>query len=200
MIVKIGTRRSDLAIWQAEFVRDELIRHYPDIEVELVGVTTEGDRTLDVPLSEKGGKGLFLKELEKKLLDHSVDIAVHSMKDVTITDPVGLHIPVICERANPFDAFVSTHYENLESLPENARVGTCSLRRQSILRHRFPNLEVGNLRGNVNRRLQLLDNGEFDAIILAAAGLHRLDMADRIRQVIASEVMLPYAVHDYPRG
>ena len=191
MIVKIGTRRSDLAIWQAEFVRDELIRHYPDIEVELVGVTTEGDRTLDVPLSEKGGKGLFLKELEKKLLDHSVDIAVHSMKDVTITDPVGLHIPVICERANPFDAFVSTHYENLESLPENARVGTCSLRRQSILRHRFPDLEVGNLRGNVNRRLQRLDNGDFDAIILAAAGLHRLDMADRIRQVIASEVMLP---------
>ncbi len=191
MIVKIGTRRSDLAIWQAEFVRDELIRHYPDIEVELVGVTTEGDRTLDVPLSEKGGKGLFLKEIEKELLDNKVDIAVHSMKDVTITDPVGLHIPVICERANPFDAFVSTHYENLESLPENARVGTCSLRRQSILRHRFPDLEVGNLRGNVNRRLQRLDNGDFDAIILAAAGLHRLDMADRIRQVIASEVMLP---------
>ncbi|MDB4825948.1 hydroxymethylbilane synthase [Gammaproteobacteria bacterium] len=191
MIVKIGTRRSDLAIWQAEFVRDELIRHHPDIEVELVGVTTEGDRTLDVPLSEKGGKGLFLKELEKKLLDRSVDIAVHSMKDVTITDPAGLHIPVICERASPFDAFVSTHYENLESLPKNARVGTCSLRRQSILRHRFPNLEVENLRGNVNRRLQRLDNGDFDAIILAAAGLHRLDMAERIRQVIAPEIMLP---------
>ena len=191
MIVKIGTRRSDLAIWQAEFVRDELIRHHPDIEIELVGVTTEGDRTLDVPLSEKGGKGLFLKEIEKELLNHNVDIAVHSMKDVTITDPVGLHIPVICERASPFDAFVSTHYENLESLPKNARVGTCSLRRQSILRHRFPDLEVENLRGNVNRRLQRLDNGDFDAIILAAAGLHRLDMADRIRQVIAPEVMLP---------
>ena len=191
MIVKIGTRRSDLAIWQAEFVRDELIRHHPDIEVELVGVTTEGDRTLDVPLSEKGGKGLFLKEIEKELLDNKVDIAVHSMKDVTITDPVGLHIPVICERASPFDAFVSTHYENLVSLPKNARVGTCSLRRQSILRHRFPDLEVENLRGNVNRRLQRLDNGDFDAIILAAAGLHRLDMADRIRQVIAPEVMLP---------
>ncbi|MBT7965398.1 MAG: hydroxymethylbilane synthase, partial [Proteobacteria bacterium] len=125
MIVKIGTRRSDLAIWQAEFVRGELIRHHPDIEVELVGVTTEGDRTLDVPLSEKGGKGLFLKEIEKELLDNKVDIAVHSMKDVTITDPAGLHIPVICERASPFDAFVSTHYENLESLPKNARVGTC---------------------------------------------------------------------------
>ena len=191
MIVKIGTRRSDLAMWQAEFVRDELIRHHPDIEVELVGVTTEGDRTLDVPLSEKGGKGLFLKEIEKELLNHNVDIAVHSMKDVTITDPVGLHIPVICERASPFDALVSTQYENLESLPKNARVGTCSLRRQSILRHRFPDLEVENLRGNVNRRLQRLDNGDFDAIILAAAGLHRLDMADRIRQVIAPEVMLP---------
>ena len=191
MIVKIGTRRSDLAIWQAEFVRGELIRHHPDIEVELVGVTTEGDRTLDVPLSEKGGKGLFLKEIEKELLDNKVDIAVHSMKDVTITDPVGLHIPVICERASPFDALVSTQYENLESLPKNARVGTCSLRRQSILRHRFPDLEVENLRGNVNRRLQRLDNGDFDAIILAAAGLHRLDMADRIRQVIAPEVMLP---------
>ncbi|MDC1073055.1 hydroxymethylbilane synthase [Gammaproteobacteria bacterium] len=190
-LIKIGTRQSDLAMWQARFVKNSLIKHHRHLDVELVGITTEGDRTLDVPLSEKGGKGLFLKELEKALLDRSVDIAVHSMKDVTIHDPDGLHIPVICERASPFDVFVSTHYENLESLPKNARVGTCSLRRQSILRHRFPDLEVENLRGNVNRRLQRLDNGDFDAIILAAAGLHRLDMADRIRQVIAPEVMLP---------
>ena len=189
--LKIGTRRSDLAMWQALFVRDALLRAYPDLEVELVGITTEGDRTLDVPLAAKGGKGLFLKELEQALLERRIDVAVHSMKDVTVIEPAGLHIPVICERENPCDALVSAHFSQLEDLPAGAVVGTCSLRRQAILRHRFPDLQVENLRGTVNRRLARLDAGDFDAIILAAAGLMRLEMPERIREVIAPEVMLP---------
>jgi len=178
-------------MWQAVFVRDALMREHPDLNVELVGITTEGDRTLDVPLASKGGKGLFLKELEQALLEHRIDLAVHSMKDVTVTEPEGLHIPVICERENPCDALVSPRYADLQNLPAGAVVGTCSLRRQAVLRHRFPDLEVENLRGNVNRRLARLDAGDFDAIILAAAGLVRLQMQERIRQVIAPEVMLP---------
>ncbi|MDP6531219.1 MAG: hydroxymethylbilane synthase [Arenicellales bacterium] len=190
-ILRIGTRRSDLAMWQAVFVRDALMRAHPDLNIELVGITTEGDRTLDVPLASKGGKGLFLKELEQALLEHRIDLAVHSMKDVTVTEPEGLHIPVICERENPCDALVSSRYADLQDLPVGAVVGTCSLRRQAVLRHRFPELEVENLRGNVNRRLARLDAGDFDAIILATAGLVRLQMQERIRQIIAPEVMLP---------
>jgi hydroxymethylbilane synthase len=178
-------------MWQAVFVRDVLMREHLDLHVELVGITTEGDRTLDVPLASKGGKGLFLKELEQALLEHQIDVAVHSMKDVTVTEPEGLHIPVICERENPCDALVSPRYANLQDLPAGAVVGTCSLRRQAVLRHHFPDLEVENLRGNVNRRLARLDAGDFDAIILATAGLVRLQMQERIRQVIAPEVMLP---------
>ncbi|MDP6398412.1 MAG: hydroxymethylbilane synthase [Arenicellales bacterium] len=190
-ILRIGTRRSDLAMWQAVFVRDALMRAHPDLNIELVGITTEGDRTLDVPLASKGGKGLFLKELEQALLEHRIDLAVHSMKDVTVTEPEGLHIPVICERENPCDALVSSRYADLQDLPVGAVVGTCSLRRQAVLRHRFPELEVENLRGNINRRLARLDAGDFDAIILATAGLVRLQMQERIRQIIAPEVMLP---------
>ena len=178
-------------MWQAVFVRDVLMREHPDLHVELVGITTEGDRTLDVPLASKGGKGLFLKELEQALLEHRIDVAVHSMKDVTVTEPEGRHIPVICERENPCDALVSPRYADLQDLPAGAVVGTCSLRRQAVLRHRFPDLEVENLRGNVNRRLARLDAGDFDAIILATAGLVRLQMQERIRQVIAPEVILP---------
>lgn len=178
-------------MWQAVFVRDALLRAHPDLNIELVGITTEGDRTLDVPLASKGGKGLFLKELEQALLEHRIDLAVHSMKDVTVTEPEGLHIPVICERENPCDALVSSRYADLQDLPVGAVVGTCSLRRQAVLRHRFPELEVENLRGNVNRRLARLDAGDFDAIILATAGLVRLQMQERIRQIIAPEVMLP---------
>jgi len=178
-------------MWQAVFVRDALMREHPDLHVELVGITTEGDRTLDVPLASKGGKGLFLKELEQALLEHRIDVAVHSMKDVTVTEPEGLHIPVICERENPCDALVSPRYADLQDLPAGAVVGTCSLRRQAVLRHRFPDLEVENLRGNVNRRLARLDAGDFDAIILATAGLVRLQMQERIRQIIAPELMLP---------
>ncbi|MDP6919869.1 MAG: hydroxymethylbilane synthase [Arenicellales bacterium] len=190
-ILRIGTRRSDLAMWQAVFVRDAIMRAHPDLNIELVGITTEGDRTLDVPLASKGGKGLFLKELEQALLEHRIDLAVHSMKDVTVTEPEGLHIPVICERENPCDALVSSRYADLQDLPVGAVVGTCSLRRQAVLRHRFPELEVENLRGNINRRLARLDAGDFDAIILATAGLVRLQMQERIRQIIAPEVMLP---------
>ncbi|HJP08207.1 MAG TPA: hydroxymethylbilane synthase [Arenicellales bacterium] len=190
-ILRIGTRRSDLAMWQAVFVRDALLQAHSGLHVELVGITTEGDRTLDVPLAEKGGKGLFLKELEQALFDGRIDLAVHSMKDVTVTEPEGLHIPVICEREDPHDALVSTRFGDLRELPAGAVIGTCSLRRQSLLRYRFPELKVENLRGNVNRRLQRLDAGDFDAIILAAAGLLRLKMADRIRQRISSGIMLP---------
>ncbi len=178
-------------MWQAVFVRDAIMRAHPDLNIELVGITTEGDRTLDVPLASKGGKGLFLKELEQALLEHRIDLAVHSMKDVTVTEPEGLHIPVICERENPCDALVSSRYADLQDLPVGAVVGTCSLRRQAVLRHRFPELEVENLRGNINRRLARLDAGDFDAIILATAGLVRLQMQERIRQIIAPEVMLP---------
>jgi len=178
-------------MWQAMYVRDGLIDAHSDLDVELVGITTEGDRTLDVPLAEKGGKGLFLKELERALIEHRIDIAVHSMKDVTVTEPDGLHIPVICERESPYDALVSGNFASLKELPAGARVGTCSLRRQAILRNQFPQLEVDNLRGNVNRRLERLDSGDFDAIILASAGLIRLKMRDRIREVIPAEVMLP---------
>ncbi len=189
--IRIGTRKSDLAMWQAMYVRDGLIDAHSDLDVELVGITTEGDRTLDVPLAEKGGKGLFLKELERALIEHRIDIAVHSMKDVTVTEPDGLHIPVICERESPYDALVSGNFASLKELPAGARVGTCSLRRQAMLRNQFPQLVVDNLRGNVNRRLERLDNGDFDAIILASAGLMRLNMRERIREVIPAEVMLP---------
>ncbi len=189
--LKIGTRRSQLAMWQAGYVRNALLHAHAGIDVELVGLTTEGDKTLDVPLSEKGGKGLFLKELEQALLNGRVDIAVHSMKDVTVSLPDGLHIPVICERGDPHDAFVSSRYGELRELPAGAVVGTCSLRRQALLRYRFPELNVVNLRGNVNTRLQRLDDGDFDAIILAAAGLQRLEMTNRIRQSIPTGIMLP---------
>ncbi len=178
-------------MWQAVFVRDALVHAHPDLQVDLVGIATEGDRTLDVPLASKGGKGLFLKELEEALLQHQIDVAVHSMKDVTVTEPDGLHIPAICERENPCDALVSPRFTHLEDLPAGALVGTCSLRRQAVLRYRFPDLQVQNLRGNVNRRLACLDAGDFDAIILATAGLMRLEMKERIGQVIAPEVMLP---------
>lgn len=189
--IRIGTRESQLALWQAEYVRGELLKHHRELEVELVGMTTEGDKTLDVPLSEKGGKGLFLKELERALIDESVDIAVHSMKDVTVTLPDGLVISIICEREDPRDAFVSNQWAELDQLPEGARVGTCSLRRQFLLRHYYPHLDVINLRGNVNTRLKRLDQGDYEAIILAAAGLMRLNMEGRIRGRLSTEQSLP---------
>ena len=189
--LRIATRKSPLALWQAEYAAARLARHHPELSVALVEVSTTGDRGLDVPLANIGGKGLFMKELEVALLEGRADIAVHSMKDVVVQLPQGFAISAICERDDPLDAFVSNDHESLERLPDGARVGTCSLRRQAQLRAAFPALKVMNLRGNVNTRLRKLDSGEFDAIILAAAGLKRLEMQERIRHTIDAAVSLP---------
>lgn len=190
-IVRVATRKSPLALWQAHYVRDQLLSNHRDIDIELIPMTTKGDRILSAPLATVGGKGLFLKELEESLLDNCADLAVHSMKDVTVNVPTDLHIPVICERAEPLDALVSNNFQSLDALPTNARVGTSSLRRQCQIRHKFPGLDIVDLRGNVNTRLSKLDNGEFDAIILAAAGLKRLGIAERIAALIDPMVVLP---------
>jgi len=189
--LRISTRKSPLALWQAEHVRARLMATHPGLTVELVKMSTEGDRILDAPLAKVGGKGLFVKELEQALLDGRADIAVHSLKDVTVTLPDGLQIPVIGEREDPRDAFVSTRFDSLVALPKGARVGTSSLRRTCQLRALYPHLEIVNLRGNVNSRLVKLDSGEFDAIILACAGLKRLGLDDRIRAELAPEILLP---------
>ena len=192
-VIRIATRRSPLAMWQAEFVRDQLIKHHPHLAVELIPMVTKGDKILDAPLAKVGGKGLFVKELEQALLDNSADIAVHSMKDVPPEFPVGLGIAVICERENPADALVSNIYQSLEQIPSGAVVGTSSLRRQCQLAALRPDLTIRNLRGNVNTRLKKLDEDEFDAILLAVAGLIRLDMRYRIKSEISTQTMLPAA-------
>ncbi|MCB1704827.1 MAG: hydroxymethylbilane synthase [Halioglobus sp.] len=187
----IATRESPLALWQAEFVRAALSEQHPDLEVHLLGMTSRGDQLLDSPLSKLGGKGLFVKELEEALLDGSADIAVHSMKDVPMEFPPGLGLGVICDREDPSDAFVSNRYASLEALPAGSVVGTSSLRRECQLRERRPDLEVNFLRGNVNTRLRKLDEGEYDAIILASAGLLRLGFDARIRQRMPVSQSLP---------
>jgi hydroxymethylbilane synthase len=189
--LRIATRKSPLALWQAEYVRDRLIAAHPGLEVELVRMTTQGDKILDSPLAKVGGKGLFVKELEEGLLNGRADLAVHSMKDVPVELPEGLHLPVICEREDPRDAFVSQHYAALDDLPHGARVGTSSLRRQCQLTTLRPDLEILSLRGNVNTRLAKLDAGDFDAIILAAAGLLRLGFGERITAYLDTAVSLP---------
>ncbi|EED31587.1 porphobilinogen deaminase [gamma proteobacterium NOR5-3] len=189
--VVIATRESPLALWQAYFVRDTLLKMHPGISVELLGMTSRGDQILDVPLAKVGGKGLFVKELETALLDGRAHIAVHSMKDVPMEFPDGLELAVICEREEPADAFVSNNYENLDALPPGAVVGTSSLRRECQLRANRPDLTVRFLRGNVNTRLRKLDEGEYDAIILACAGLIRLEMGERIRARIPVTESLP---------
>lgn len=189
--IRIATRRSPLALWQAEHVAAELRRHHPGIDVELVGMTTRGDQLLDAPLAKVGGKGLFIKELEVGLLDGRADLAVHSMKDVPVEFPEGLGLSTILAREDPRDAFVSNRYRHPDELPAGARVGTCSLRRQCQLAERYPGVELINLRGNVNTRLAKLDAGEFDAIILAAAGLKRLGMDERIARALEPELSLP---------
>ncbi len=178
----IATRESPLALWQAEFVRSALTQAYPDVDVQLLGMTSRGDQLLDVPLAKVGGKGLFVKELEEALLDGRADIAVHSMKDVPMAFPAGLGLGVICAREDPSDAFVSNQYRTLEELPAGSVVGTSSLRRECQLRSRRPDLDIKFLRGNVNTRLRKLDESEYDAIILASAGLIRLGFAGRIAQ------------------
>ncbi|UCC56310.1 MAG: hydroxymethylbilane synthase [Gammaproteobacteria bacterium] len=190
-LLRIATRKSPLALWQAEHVRARLLALHPGLQVELVTLSTQGDRILDSPLAKIGGKGLFVKELEQGMLDGSADIAVHSMKDVPATLPEGLGLGAILERADPHDAFVSNEYASIDDLPEGARVGTSSLRRQCQLRDRRPDLQISDLRGNVGTRLGKLDNGEYDAIVLACAGLQRLGMAARITRALAPEEMLP---------
>ncbi len=189
--LRIATRKSPLALWQAEYVRNRLIAAHPGLQIELVRMTTQGDKILDSPLAKIGGKGLFVKELEDGLLGGRADIAVHSMKDVPVELPPGLHLPVICEREDPRDAFVSNNYTTLDELPPGARVGTSSLRRQCQITARRPDLKILTLRGNVNTRLAKLDAGEYDAVILAAAGLKRLGFASRITAYLDTTVSLP---------
>ena len=187
----IATRESPLALWQAHFVKNRLQSLYPALSVELLPMTSRGDHVLDIPLAKVGGKGLFVKELEQALLDKKADIAVHSMKDVPMEFPQGLGLAVICEREDPRDAFVSNTIETFAALPEGAVIGTSSLRRQSQLLSIRPDLDVRFLRGNVNTRLRKLDEGEYDAIILAAAGLIRLEMRQRIRSFLPVDISLP---------
>ncbi|MDH5711677.1 MAG: hydroxymethylbilane synthase [Gammaproteobacteria bacterium] len=190
-ILRIATRKSPLALWQAEHVKRRLIEAHPGLEVELVTMSTQGDKILDTPLAKIGGKGLFVKELEQGMLEGTADIAVHSMKDVPMEFPEGLFLSTILKGEEPCDAFVSNKYNNISDLPQGAIVGTCSLRRRSQLLNHRPDLVIKDLRGNVNTRLAKLDAGEFDAIILACAGLIRLEMADRIRQRIPADLILP---------
>jgi hydroxymethylbilane synthase len=189
--VRIATRKSALALWQAEYVKAKLEHFHPGINVELVPMTTKGDIILDTPLAKVGGKGLFVKELEVAMLENRADIAVHSMKDVPVEFPEGLGLEIICPREDPRDAFVSNTIKSLADLPQGAIVGTSSLRRQCQIKALRPDLDIRDLRGNVNTRLKKLDNGEYDAIILAAAGLIRLEMPERIQEYIEPEVMLP---------
>lgn len=189
--IRIATRRSQLALWQAEYVQAELKKHYPDLDVELVEMSTQGDKILDTPLAKIGGKGLFVKELEQAMLDGRADIAVHSMKDVPMEFPDGLELAVICKRETPTDAFVSNRFQALAELPEGAIVGTSSLRREVQLREQYPHLDVRSLRGNVQTRLRKLDDGEYDAIILASAGLIRLGLEARITSELTPEQSLP---------
>jgi hydroxymethylbilane synthase len=190
-IVRIATRKSPLALWQAEEVARRLAEQHAGLGVELVRMSTQGDKILDTPLAKVGGKGLFVKELEQGMLDGRADIAVHSMKDVPVELPEGLRIAAVLAREDPHDAFISNRYATLDELPEGGRVGTSSLRRQVQLRERYPQLEILDLRGNVNSRLTKLDAGDYDAIILAAAGLKRLGMAQRITTVLSPQQSLP---------
>jgi len=189
--LRIATRKSALALWQAEYVKAKLLEHHPRLQVELVPMSTQGDKILDTPLAKIGGKGLFIKELEIAMLEGRADIAVHSMKDVPVAFPEGFGLHAICERENPFDAFVSNTYESLDALPQGAVVGTSSLRRQCQIRKHHPDLIIKDLRGNVNTRLAKLDANEYDAIILASAGLIRLGMESRIRMPLPESVSLP---------
>jgi hydroxymethylbilane synthase len=190
-VIRIATRQSPLALWQAEFVKAKLETTYPGLQIELLPMTTRGDKVLDSPLAKIGGKGLFIKELEVAMLEGKADIAVHSMKDVPMEFPEGLGLSVICEREDFRDAFVSEHYQSFAELPEGAVVGSSSLRRQCQLRAARPDIQIKDLRGNVNTRLNKLDAGEFDAIILAAAGLIRLEMQERIKEKLDTRLCLP---------
>jgi len=189
--LKIATRSSKLALWQSNWIKERLEEIHTDLQVELVHLKTRGDKILDVPLAKIGGKGLFVKELETALLEHRADIAVHSLKDVPTEFPEGLELSVFTRRAHPSDAFISNRYSSFSTLPENAVVGTSSLRRIAQLNKVRPDVRFESLRGNVDTRLRKLDAGEFDAIILAAAGMIRLGLGNRITEVLAHEISLP---------
>ncbi|MEO5335196.1 MAG: hydroxymethylbilane synthase, partial [Magnetococcus sp. YQC-5] len=189
--LKIGTRGSALALWQARWVQSLLQTSHPEVTVELVIIKTKGDLILDVPLAQVGGKGLFVKELEEALLDFRVDLAVHSMKDVPAEFPVGLGLGAILEREDPRDVLLATHFSGLADLPQGARVGSSSLRRQSQLWHLRPDLRIDSLRGNVNTRIGKLETGAFDAIVLAAAGVKRLDMTKHVVEYFDPDVFIP---------
>lgn len=189
--IRIATRKSPLALWQAHFVQSRLQQLYPQLRVELLPMSTKGDKILDSPLAKVGGKGLFVKELEQAILAGDADIAVHSMKDVPVEFPDGLGLSIICEREDPRDAFVSARFTSMAELPAGSRVGTSSLRRQCQLRASRPDLQILDLRGNVNSRLAKLDGGEYDAILLAAAGLKRLGLQERITTLLPPEQSLP---------
>ncbi len=187
----IASRESALAMWQAKHIQARLQSLYPACDVQILGMTTTGDQILDKPLASIGGKGLFIKELENALLDGSADFAVHSMKDVPMNMPEGFALVATVERENPHDAFVSNDYDSLADLPAGSIVGTSSLRRQSQIQARFPHLKIESLRGNVQTRLRKLDEGQYAAIILAAAGLIRLELNDRIRNIISADDSIP---------
>ncbi|AHJ75792.1 hydroxymethylbilane synthase [Kosakonia sacchari] len=190
-VLRIATRQSPLALWQAHYVKERLEASHPGLTVELVPMVTRGDVILDTPLAKVGGKGLFVKELELALLENRADIAVHSMKDVPVDFPQGLGLVTICERDDPRDAFVSNRYTSLDELPAGSIVGTSSLRRQCQLAEHRPDLVIRSLRGNVGTRLSKLDNGDYDAIILAVAGLNRLGLNSRVRTALPPETSLP---------
>lgn len=189
--IRIATRQSPLALWQANHVREQLLKQWPGITIELLPMVTSGDKFLKDKLLVQGGKGLFVKELEEALLDKRADIAVHSTKDMPAQLPEGLHLAAICKRHNPFDALISKDYPSLAALPPQAIVGTSSLRRQSQLLAYRSDLQIKTLRGNINTRLAKLESGEYDAIILAAAGLERMNMQDAITEYLSDEMMLP---------
>lgn len=189
--IRIATRESPLALWQAGHVKARLMQNHPGLEVELIAMQTQGDKLLETPLSVVGGKGLFIKELEQALYDHRADIAVHSMKDVTIDMSDGLILPVILKREAPHDVFISTKYKNINDLPDGAVIGTSSLRRQCQLKAWRGDLNIKALRGNVGTRLKKLDDGKYDAVILAAAGVIRLGLEDRIGEMISMDIILP---------
>lgn len=189
--LNIATRKSPLAMWQAEHIKSRLESLYPELEVNLVTMVTQGDKILDTPLAKIGGKGLFVKELEQALYDGRADIAVHSLKDVPMELPEGLILGTYCKREAPTDAFVSNSYDKLEDLPQGAVVGTASLRRQCQIKAFRPDLQIKSLRGNVQTRLAKLDAGEYDAIILATSGLKRVELSERIKQEIDIDISLP---------
>lgn len=190
-LIRIATRKSPLAITQAELIKSMILKTHPEFDIQLIPLITSGDKLLGAPLAQIGGKGLFVKELEQALLDNRADIAVHSMKDVPVTIADGLEITAICEREDPRDAFVANQYSNLITLPEASIIGTASMRRSCQIKARRPDVQIEILRGNVNTRLQKLDEGQYDAIILAAAGLKRLGLENRIKHYLSIDESLP---------